>query len=61
MLQLTEELDSPVFQNAAADAVEDYREGQAFQHISFKGEHAVVNRQWVERCTYNLPIMDVPC
>ena len=52
LLEPTRELSLPAFFNASIDITEDYRESQAFQAISFEGEHAVLNRQWVERCMF---------
>ena len=59
LLQPSDDPDLPHFFNASVEAAEAYREGQAFQQISFKGEHAVVNRQWVERCMCVTDRMDV--
>ena len=29
-----------------------HRAGQAFQRMSFDGEHTIINRQWVQTCVY---------
>jgi hypothetical protein len=52
---MAEEPSFPDFFNASLDVAEDHRETQAFQAISFDGEHTVVNRAWVARCMFTNP------
>lgn len=46
-------LSTTVYQTAVTNALSVHRAGQGFQQISFDGEQAVVNKEWLQKCRSN--------
>ena len=45
-----------LFRTTATHVAPTHRVGQGFQQVSFVGEYAIVNREWLKKCGCDFPM-----